>query len=74
MLLIDSGIFIFIQGFTYVAPSVLEEMYTQQPRVVHAKSPRRHFLGSSHSGSLHSFSPRTPDAHLRPSALFHQHR
>lgn len=62
------------QGFTYVAPSVLEEMYTQQPRVVHARSPRRPFLGSGHSGSLHSFSPRTPDAHLRPSAQFYQHR
>ncbi|XP_033215889.1 ribosomal protein S6 kinase beta-1 [Belonocnema kinseyi] len=62
------------QGFTYVAPSVLEEMYTQQPRVVHAKSQSRHFFGSSHSGNFHGFSPRTPDAHLRPSAQFHQHR
>lgn len=51
------------QGFTYVAPSVLEEM--QQPRVVTARSPRRtprphhgshhhhhHHMGS-HSGHSH---------------------
>lgn len=47
------------QGFTYVAPSVLEDM--QQPRVVTARSPRRtprhhhhhhHHMGS-HSGHHH---------------------
>lgn len=44
------------QGFTYVAPSVLEEM--QQPRVVTARSPRRmprhhhhHHHGGNHSGN-----------------------
>lgn len=52
------------QGFTYVAPSVLEEM--QQPRVVTARSPRRtprphhhhhhHSHGHHHgqAGSIHS--------------------
>lgn len=53
------------QGFTYVAPSVLEEM--QQPRVVTARSPRRmprqqhhgshhhhhHHMGGSHSSHHH---------------------
>ncbi|XP_055528897.1 ribosomal protein S6 kinase beta-2 [Wyeomyia smithii] len=44
------------QGFTYVAPSVLEEM--QQPRVVTARSPRRtprpHHGHSHHHISSHS--------------------
>ncbi|XP_076248427.1 ribosomal protein S6 kinase beta-1 isoform X1 [Calliopsis andreniformis] len=61
------------QGFTYVAPSVLEEMYTQ-PRVVNARSPRKGLLGTGFSGSLHSLSPRSPDAHLRAPSQFHQHR
>lgn len=38
-----------LQGFTYVAPSVLEEM--NQPRVITARSPRR--------------TPRHRDDHLR---------
>lgn len=61
------------QGFTYVAPSVLEEIYTQ-PRVVKARSPRKGVLGSSHSGSLRSFSPRTPHTHLHPTSHFQHHR
>ncbi|XP_012274950.1 ribosomal protein S6 kinase beta-1 isoform X2 [Orussus abietinus] len=59
------------QGFTYVAPSVLEEMYTQ-PKVVNARSPRRGLLSSSQSGSLQSFSSRTPDTNLRPTSHFQQ--
>ncbi|XP_076248429.1 ribosomal protein S6 kinase beta-1 isoform X3 [Calliopsis andreniformis] len=62
-----------LKGFTYVAPSVLEEMYTQ-PRVVNARSPRKGLLGTGFSGSLHSLSPRSPDAHLRAPSQFHQHR
>ncbi|XP_076286763.1 ribosomal protein S6 kinase beta-1 isoform X2 [Lasioglossum baleicum] len=61
------------QGFTYVAPSVLEEMYSQ-PRVVHAKSPRKGFLSTGFSGSLHSLSPRSPDTHLRAPSHFRPHR
>ncbi|KAG5306899.1 KS6B1 kinase, partial [Acromyrmex insinuator] len=66
------------QGFTYVAPSVLEEMYAQ-PRVVNARSPRRGLLNNTGFGaaaSLHGFSsPRTMDVHLRPSLdLQQQHR
>lgn len=51
------------QGFTYVAPSVLEEM--QQPRVVTARSPRRtprqhhsHHLSSHSSHSIHTTNSR----------------
>ncbi|XP_018367616.1 PREDICTED: ribosomal protein S6 kinase beta-1 [Trachymyrmex cornetzi] len=66
------------QGFTYVAPSVLEEMYAQ-PRVVNARSPRRGLLNNTGFGaaaSLHGFSsPKTMDVHLRPSLdLQQQHR
>ncbi|XP_046824489.1 ribosomal protein S6 kinase beta-1-like isoform X1 [Vespa crabro] len=61
------------QGFTYVAPSVLEEMYTQ-PRVINARSPRRELLNTGFSGSLHSLSPRTPETHLRTPSQFHQLR
>ncbi|KAJ8680255.1 hypothetical protein QAD02_016042 [Eretmocerus hayati] len=49
------------QGFTYVAPSVLEEMYSQ-PRVslsVRGES-KNDDLCSSHSRRHHSFSPRSP--------------
>ena len=61
------------QGFTYVAPSVLEEMYAQ-PRVINARSPRKGLLSTGFSGSLHSLSPRSPDAHLRTPSHYHQHR
>ncbi|KAJ1531879.1 hypothetical protein ONE63_000527 [Megalurothrips usitatus] len=48
------------QGFTYVAPSVLEEMH-KGPRIVKARSPRKGPFGTSGPGS-HSmrshFSPR----------------
>ena len=37
---------ILFQGFTYVAPSVLEEM--QQPRIVTARSPRRNPRNRNH--------------------------
>ncbi|XP_076622288.1 ribosomal protein S6 kinase beta-1 [Colletes latitarsis] len=60
------------QGFTYVAPSVLEEIYSQ-PRVVNARSPRKGLLCTGFSGSLHSLSPRSPDAHLR-TPHFNHHR
>lgn len=43
------------QGFTYVAPSILEDMYSQ-PRVINARSPRR--------GNMRGFSPRTTHFHL----------
>ncbi|XP_061943381.1 ribosomal protein S6 kinase beta-1 isoform X2 [Apis cerana] len=58
------------QGFTYVAPSVLEEMCAQ-PRIVNARSPRKGFLST---GSLHSLSSRSPDGHIRTTSHFHQHR
>ncbi|XP_060832844.1 ribosomal protein S6 kinase beta-1-like [Bombus pascuorum] len=61
------------QGFTYVAPSVLEEMCAQ-PRVVNARSPRKSLLNTEFSGSLHSLSSRSPDAHLHTASHFHQHR
>lgn len=61
------------QGFTYVAPSVLEEMCAQ-PRVVNARSPRKGLLNTEFSGSLHSLSSRSPDAHLHTASHFHQHR
>ncbi|XP_011139215.1 ribosomal protein S6 kinase beta-1 [Harpegnathos saltator] len=65
------------QGFTYVAPSVLEEMYAQ-PKVVNARSPRRGLLSSGFGAAagLHGFSsPRSAlDVHLRPSLDFQQHR
>ncbi|XP_050481977.1 ribosomal protein S6 kinase beta-1-like [Bombus huntii] len=61
------------QGFTYVAPSVLEEMCAQ-PRVVNARSPRKGLLNTEFSGSLHSLSSRSPDAHLHTTSHFHQHR
>ncbi|XP_043283405.1 ribosomal protein S6 kinase beta-1-like [Venturia canescens] len=48
------------QGFTYVAPSVLESLYSQ-PKVVNSRSPRRGLLSSSHSSSRHGFSPRNVD-------------
>ncbi|XP_043254094.1 ribosomal protein S6 kinase beta-1-like [Colletes gigas] len=38
------------QGFTYVAPSILEDMYSQ-PRVINARSPRR--------SNIRGFSPRS---------------
>ncbi|CAK9823242.1 Ribosomal protein S6 kinase beta-1 [Anthophora retusa] len=43
------------QGFTYVAPSILEDMYSQ-PRVINARSPRR--------GNMRGFSPRGTHFHL----------
>ncbi|XP_043512394.1 ribosomal protein S6 kinase beta-1-like [Frieseomelitta varia] len=43
------------QGFTYVAPSILEDMYSQ-PRVINAKSPRR--------GNMRGFSPRGTHFHI----------
>lgn len=44
------------QGFTYVAPSVLEEMY-KPPRIVKARSPRK---GSWNSNQLTSHNLRNP--------------
>ncbi|XP_003396592.1 ribosomal protein S6 kinase beta-1-like [Bombus affinis] len=61
------------QGFTYVAPSVLEEMCAQ-PRVVNARSPRKGLLNTEFSGNLHSLSSRSPDAHLHTASHFQQHR
>ncbi|XP_076764452.1 ribosomal protein S6 kinase beta-1 isoform X1 [Xylocopa sonorina] len=62
------------QGFTYVAPSVLEEMCAQ-PRVVNARSPRKGLLNTEFSGNLHSLPARSPDTHLRTASHFsHQHR
>ncbi|KAL2736114.1 ribosomal protein S6 kinase beta-1-like isoform X1 [Vespula maculifrons] len=69
----DKGSIFAMKGFTYVAPSVLEEMYTQ-PRVINARSPRRELLSTGFSGSLHSLSPRTPETHLRTPSQFHQLR
>ncbi|XP_066587199.1 ribosomal protein S6 kinase beta-1-like [Prorops nasuta] len=60
------------EGFTYVAPSVLEEMYNM-PRAGAAKSPRRGVLNSSLNGGFHGFSSRAPDAHLLV-PHFQQHR
>ncbi|KAF3422449.1 hypothetical protein E2986_03683 [Frieseomelitta varia] len=65
--------YITFQGFTYVAPSVLEEMCAQ-PRVVNARSPHKGLLNTGFSGSLRSLSSRSPDAHLRTASHFHQHR
>lgn len=53
------------QGFTYVAPSVLEGMYSQS-KALHSKSPRRGFIGRG-------FSPRTMEGNNR-SHLQPQHR
>ncbi|XP_011308947.1 ribosomal protein S6 kinase beta-1 [Fopius arisanus] len=60
------------QGFTYVAPSVLEGMYSQS-RVGNSRSPRRNYLGSSHGGR--GFSPRSLDisnrTHFQTQQRFH---
>nr|KAF7419774.1 hypothetical protein H0235_010071 [Vespula pensylvanica] len=48
------------QGFTYVAPSILEDMYSQ-PRVINARSPRK--------GNTRGFSPRNTHFHLHNSHL-----
>ncbi|CAD1470334.1 unnamed protein product, partial [Heterotrigona itama] len=61
-----------LKGFTYVAPSVLEEMCAQ-PRVVNARSPHKGLLNTGFSGNLRSLSSRSPDAHLRTASHFHQH-
>ncbi|XP_049786907.1 ribosomal protein S6 kinase beta-1 [Schistocerca gregaria] len=56
------------QGFTYVAPSVLEEMY-KPPRIVKARSPRKSAFPAP---SLRQpFSPRH-NHHLAPNFGFHQ--
>ncbi|XP_070156774.1 ribosomal protein S6 kinase beta-1 isoform X1 [Polyergus mexicanus] len=58
------------QGFTYVAPSILEDVYSQQsrylttvsqPRVIKARSPRK--------ASSRGFSPRTTHFHLHTTHL-----
>lgn len=51
--------FLYFQGFTYVAPSVLEEMH-KGPRIVKARSPRKGPFGTSGPGphSMRHFSPR----------------
>ncbi|EFN66025.1 Ribosomal protein S6 kinase beta-2 [Camponotus floridanus] len=63
------------QGFTYVAPSVLEEMYAQ-PKVINARSPRRTLLNNTGFGAatgLQSFSSsKSMDVHLHPSLDFQQ--
>ncbi|XP_066596645.1 ribosomal protein S6 kinase beta-1-like isoform X2 [Prorops nasuta] len=48
------------QGFTYVAPSILEDMYSQ-PRIINAKSPRKAYPNG--------FSPRNAHFHLHNSHL-----
>jgi hypothetical protein len=50
------------QGFTYVAPSVLEEMY--KPQVVKARSPRK--------GMRLPFSPRHPHLLHHTGGFFEQ--
>ncbi|XP_012283578.1 ribosomal protein S6 kinase beta-1 [Orussus abietinus] len=52
------------QGFTYVAPSILEDMHSQ-PHVVNARSPRR--------GNTRGFSPRGTHIHIHSSHLQHRH-
>ncbi|XP_029658890.1 ribosomal protein S6 kinase beta-1-like [Formica exsecta] len=56
------------QGFTYVAPSVLEEMYAQ-PKVVNARSPRRTLLNNTGFGAA---TGSHCDVHLHPSLDFQQ--
>ncbi|XP_044003306.1 ribosomal protein S6 kinase beta-1 [Aphidius gifuensis] len=52
------------QGFTYVAPSLLEELYSQS-KAGNSRSPRRHYSGSSRSRK--SFSPRrVPQTQQQP--------
>ncbi|GAB1860925.1 Ribosomal protein S6 kinase [Camponotus japonicus] len=63
------------QGFTYVAPSILEDVYSQQsrylttvsqPRVIKARSPRK--------ATSRGFSPRTTHLHLHNTHLpSHRH-
>ncbi|XP_014209613.1 ribosomal protein S6 kinase beta-1-like [Copidosoma floridanum] len=57
------------QGFTYVAPSVLEEMYSQ-PRVLTPRSESRTQISNSHNRRHHGFSPRSPEMNLRPLSHF----
>ncbi|XP_012231462.1 ribosomal protein S6 kinase beta-1-like [Linepithema humile] len=61
------------QGFTYIAPSILEDVYTQQsyltamspPQVIRARSPRK---------AMRGFSPRTTHFHLHNTHLqTHRH-
>lgn len=54
------------QGFTYVAPSVLEEMY-KPPRIVKARSPRKSAYPTPATALRNPFSPRH---HLSPASSF----
>ncbi|KDR09984.1 ribosomal protein S6 kinase beta-1-like isoform X2 [Zootermopsis nevadensis] len=54
------------QGFTYVAPSVLEEMY-KPPRIVKARSPRKSAYPTPATTLRYTFSPRH---HLSPATGF----
>lgn len=54
------------QGFTYVAPSVLEEMY-KPPRIVKARSPRKSAYPTPATALRNPFSPRH---HLSPASGF----
>ncbi|XP_069704550.1 ribosomal protein S6 kinase beta-1 [Periplaneta americana] len=54
------------QGFTYVAPSVLEEMY-KPPRIVKARSPRKTAYPTPAAALRNPFSPRH---HLSPASGF----
>jgi p70 ribosomal S6 kinase len=54
------------QGFTYVAPSVLEEMY-KPPRIVKARSPRKSAYPTPVTALRNPFSPRH---HLSPATGF----
>jgi p70 ribosomal S6 kinase len=57
---------VLFQGFTYVAPSVLEEMY-KPPRIVKARSPRKSAYPTPVTALRNPFSPRH---HLSPASSF----
>lgn len=52
----------YLQGFTYVAPSILEGLYSQS-KTGNSRSPRRRYSGSSRSRT--SFSPKRLDCSSR---------
>ncbi|KAJ9596437.1 hypothetical protein L9F63_012521, partial [Diploptera punctata] len=57
------------QGFTYVAPSLLDDAYKQAPRVIKARSPRKTAYPPPAAAPLrNAFSPR--HQHLSPASGF----
>lgn len=64
---------IVFQGFSYVAPSLLDDVHNQ-PCIVTSNNACGSLLSSSYNRRSRGFSPRNAESHFRPLSNFHNQR